>query len=238
MHSFSIISIIIPVLYEAHSINACLEALFTQFPDETFEVIVVDGDAERTTLRQIVHPEVIKLRAQRGRGKQMNAGAQAAKGEILIFLHADTRLPHNALSRIREVMSDKQYVAGAFTLSFESKRPVFALIAGAASWRYRLTRLPYGDQAFFMSRRYFNEIGGFAEIPIMEDVEMMRRIRKRGERIRILHDAVTTSPRRWEKEGIFYSVIRTWALAFLFYCGVDPERLAKHYRKEPHEKLL
>lgn len=238
MHSFSIISIIIPVLYEAHGINACLEALFTQFPDEIFEVIVVDGDAERTTLRQIVHLEVIKLRAQRGRGKQMNAGAQAAKGEILIFLHADTRLPHNALSRIREVMSDKQYVAGAFTLRFESQRQAFALIAGAASWRYRLTRLPYGDQAFFMSREYFHKIGGFAEIPIMEDVDMMRRIKKRGERIRILHDAVITSPRRWENEGIFYSVIRTWALAFLFYCGVDPECLAKHYRKEPHEKLL
>jgi len=238
MHRFSIISIIIPVLYEAHGINACLETLSARFPDEIFEVIVVDGDAEGTTIRQIVNPKVITLYALRGRGKQMNAGAKAATGEILIFLHADTRLPHNALCRIREVMADRQYVAGAFTLRFESQRLAFALIAAAASWRYRLTRLPYGDQAFFMSRRYFHEIGGFAEIPIMEDVDMMRRIKKRGERIRILHDAVTTSPRRWEKEGILYSVVRTWALAFLFYCGVDPERLAKHYRKEPHEKLL
>ncbi|MBU1397961.1 MAG: TIGR04283 family arsenosugar biosynthesis glycosyltransferase [Proteobacteria bacterium] len=234
MDSFPAVSVIIPVLNEAHGINVCLEALFAQFSGEPFETIVVDGDAEGTTLRQIVHPKVIKFCAPPGRGKQMNAGAEVARGEILIFLHADTRLPSNALSRIREVMADRQYSAGAFTLHFDSKRPVFGLIAMAASWRYRLTRLPYGDQAFFMHREYFNEIGGFAEIPIMEDVEMMRRIRKRGGRVRILHDSVTTSPRRWEKNGILFSVIRTWALAFLFACGADPERLAKHYG--PHTK--
>jgi len=211
-----------------------MEALFTRFPEDSFEVIVVDGDAEMTTIRQILHPKAITLCAPPGRGKQMNAGANAATGEILIFLHADTRLPHDALSRVREVMDDKQYAAGAFTLRFESQRQAFALIAGAASWRCRLTRLPYGDQAFFMSRKYFHEIGGFAEIPIMEDVEMMRRIRKRGEHIRILHDAITTSPRRWEKDGILYSVIRTWVLAFLFACGADPVKLAKHYR--PHQE--
>ncbi len=232
MRPFSTISIIIPVLYEAHGINVCLETLFNQFPDETFEVIVVDGDMEGTTTRQIFHPKVITLCAMRGRGKQMNAGANAATGDILIFLHADTRLPHNALSLIRKVMVDRQYKAGAFTLLFDSKRPIFGFIAIAASWRYRLTRLPYGDQAFFMRREYFHEIGGFAEIPIMEDFEMMRRIKKRGEHIRILHDAVTTSPRRWEKEGIFYSVLRTWALAFLFSCGADPNRLAKYYRTQ------
>ncbi|MFO7667926.1 MAG: TIGR04283 family arsenosugar biosynthesis glycosyltransferase [Desulfobacterales bacterium] len=230
----STISIIIPTLHEAHGINMCLEALYNQFPDETFEVIVVDGDADGTTIRQIAHPKVIRLHAVQGRGKQMNAGANVATGEILVFLHADTSLPHNALSRIREVMADSKYVAGAFTLRFKSHKLAFALIAGAASWRYRMTRFPYGDQAFFMSRAYFHEIGGFAEIPIMEDVDMMRRIKKRGERIRILRDSVTTSPRRWEKEGILYSIIRTWALAFLFHCGADPERLAKHYR--PHQK--
>jgi len=230
MRPFPTISIIIPVLYEAHGINVCLEALFARFSEESFEVIAVDGDAEKTTICQIVHPDVITLCTQPGRGKQMNAGANAATGDILIFLHADTRMPHHALSRVREVMDDKQYVAGAFTLRFESQRRGFALIARAASWRCRLTRLPYGDQAFFMSRKYFHEIGGFAEIPIMEDVEMMRRIRKRGERIRILHDAVTTSPRRWEKDGILRSVIRTWVLAFLFAFGADPVKLAKYYR--------
>jgi len=130
MDPFPTISIIIPVLYESHGINACMEALFTLFPEKSFEVIAVDGDAERTTIRQIVHPEVITLCAPPGRGKQMNAGANAATGDILIFLHADTRMPHHALSRVREVMDDKQYVAGAFTLRFESQRRVFALIAG------------------------------------------------------------------------------------------------------------
>jgi len=224
------LSCIIPVLYEAEGINVCLERLFRHVTPDACEVIVVDGDAAGSTIRQIAHPDVVTLCAPRGRGAQMNAGARQARGECLIFLHADTALPVNALERIQEVLANPVYVAGAFTLRFDSPRPAFRLIELTASWRYRFTRLPYGDQAMFMSHAYFRQIGGFAEIPLMEDLDLMRRIKRRGDRICILPDAVTTSARRWEQEGVLYCVLRTWILAVLFCAGVSPQTLARYYR--------
>lgn len=221
---------IIPALHEAEGINACLEALFRYASPQVCEVIVVDGDAGGSTIRRITHPQVLTLCAPCGRGAQMNAGAQRARGERLIFLHADTVLPANALERIEEVLANPNYAVGAFTLRFDSPRPAFRLIETAASWRYRLTRLPYGDQAIFMTNAYFRKIGGFAELPLMEDLDLMRRIKRRGDRICILPDAVTTSARRWEQEGILYCVLRTWMLAALFCAGVSPHTLAAYYR--------
>ena len=223
-------SCIIPVLHEARGINACLDMFFRYVLADECEVIVVDGDAKGSTIHQIVHPRVITLCAPRGRGAQMNAGVQQAQGEWLIFLHADTVLPPDALSQIRAVLTNPKYVAGTFTLRFDSDRRVFRLIETAAAWRYRLTRLPYGDQVFFMSKAYFQQVGGFAEIPIMEDLELMRRIKQRGDRVCILPASVTTSSRRWEQEGIVYCILRTWILASLFCAGVSPHTLVKHYR--------
>lgn len=223
-------SCIIPVLNEGQGINACLEAFFRHVSPDTCEVIVVDGDAEGSTIDQITHPRVVTMCGPRGRGAQMNAGAQAAQGKRLIFLHADTILPPDALSRIQDVLANERYAAGAFTLRFASRRWAFRMIGRTAALRYRLTRLPYGDQAFFMTNDYFRKIGGFAEIPIMEDIDMMRRIKKRGDRIHILSTAVLTSPRRWEEEGIVYCILRTWVLASLFCAGVPPHVLAEYYR--------
>lgn len=222
---------IIPVLHEASGINACLEQLSHHVTPDVCEVIVVDGDAAGSTIRHITHSQALTLCAPYGRGAQMNAGAQRARGERLIFLHADTALPANALERIEEALANPNYAAGAFTLRFDSPRPAFRLIETAATWRYRLTRLPYGDQAFFMMNAYFRKIGGFAAIPLMEDLDLMRRIKRRGDRICILPDAVTTSARRWEQEGIIlYCVLRTWILASLFCVGVSPHTLAAYYR--------
>lgn len=223
-------SFIIPVLDEASRINELIDRLYRQFPDESFETLVVDGDASGSTIQAIKYPEVVKLCSEAGRGVQMNAGARKAQGEILIFLHADTELPPNALEHIRDIMTEKTYVAGAFELSFNSERWAFKLIAKAASWRYRLTRLPYGDQAIFMPQEYFFRIGGFAEIPIMEDLDLMRRIKKRGDKIYISKEQVKTSARRWEKEGIVYCVLRTWILASLYCLGMSPDKLANYYR--------
>jgi rSAM/selenodomain-associated transferase 2 len=223
-------SFIIPVLAEAERINTLIEALYRQFPDDTFEIIVVDGDPDRSTLQVIRHPDVVKLCSPAGRSIQMNTGANAARGHILIFLHADTELPPNALRHIREIMADGKYVAGAFTLRFDSDRWVFRLIETAASWRYRLTRYPYGDQAIFMTKAYFDRLGGYAEIPIMEDLELMRRIKKRGDKICIVRACVKTSARRWEKEGVIYSTLRTWILASLYCLGVSADTLANYYR--------
>jgi len=223
-------SFIIPVLDEGSRINELIDRLHRQFPDELFEIIVVDGDAGGSTIHVINHPEVVKLCSETGRGSQMNAGAKAARGEILIFLHADTELPPNAINHIRHIMSEKKYVAGAFELSFDSEGWVFKLIAKAASWRYRLTRIPYGDQAIFMPQEYFRNLGDFTEIPLMEDLDLMRRIKKRKDKIYISKERVKTSARRWEKEGIVYCVLRTWILASLYCLGVPPDKLVKYYR--------
>ncbi|GAK61561.1 glycosyltransferase involved in cell wall biogenesis [Candidatus Vecturithrix granuli] len=223
-------SCIIPALHEAEGINACLERLFRHVTPDICEVIVVDGDAEGSTIRQITYPNVVTFCALRGRGAQMNAGARQARGERLIFLHADTVLPANALVLVQETLAKPDFVAGAFTLRFDSPRMAFRLIELAASWRYRFTRLPYGDQAIFMTRAYFWKIGGFAEIPLMEDLDLMRRTKRRGDRICILPDAVTTSARRWEQEGVLYCVLRSWILASLFCAGVSPRTLSRYYR--------
>ncbi|MEZ4526919.1 MAG: TIGR04283 family arsenosugar biosynthesis glycosyltransferase [Desulfobacterales bacterium] len=225
-----LISIIIPVLYEGSFINQRIESLQRQFSADSFEIIVADGDPEKSTVKHILCPSIKTVTAPRGRGTQMNAGALFAEGDILIFLHADTEMPPDALIHIREIMKTGQYAAGAFRLGFDSQRPVYKFIETGASWRCRLTKIPYGDQAFFMPASYFKKIGGFAEIPIMEDIDLMRRIKQRGDRIFISPKYVRTSARRWEQEGIVYSVLRSWILAALFCLGVSPHRLARYYK--------
>jgi hypothetical protein len=127
-------------------------------------------------------------------------------------------------------MEDSSCIAGAFDLAVDSERPAFRLIEKAASIRSRLTRIPYGDQSVFMRKRDFQDLGGFRDIPIMEDVEIMQRIKKRKGKICILRKAVRTSPRRWEKEGIVYTTLRNWLILFLYLFGVRPEKLIRFYR--------
>ena len=227
MGSNCIFSIIIPVLHEAKNINPLLEHL--QELDENCEIIVVDGCPKRETIDNIRNKEIKKLISEEGRGRQMNTGAAIASGEILIFLHADTRLPVNALDRIRHSLQKKQYVGGAFDLSIRSDKLILKVIATCASLRSRLTRIPYGDQAIFIRKDYFNKIGGYKEIPLMEDVELMKRIKKRGDKIYIFSDRVFTSPRRWEKEGIICCTLRNWIIIILYLIGISPDKLARYY---------
>jgi rSAM/selenodomain-associated transferase 2 len=226
-HTFSII---IPVLHEPDSINPLIRSLYEQHAHEQFEVIVVDGSAQRDTINVINNKHVISLVSRAGRAQQMNAGAAVARGKILIFLHADNRLPDNALSCIRTTLENNQYVGGAFDLGIRSDRFVFKVIAAVASYRSRLTRIPYGDQALFLRKDYFTEIGGYRELPLMEDVELMQRIKKRGDEICILTDKVFTAPRRWEEEGIIYCTVRNWIITLLYFLGVSPHTLKHYYR--------
>lgn len=225
------ISVIVPVVDEP-DLNAFLHLLYARFAWAIYEVIVVDGDPKGRSIAAVDRGDVITLVSQGGRGPQMNAGARVATGEILLFLHADTRLPDRAFHRIQEALATERYAAGAFTLGFENEKKIFALIARAAALRCRLTRIPYGDQALFMGRAFFLRLGGFKEIPVMEDIELMRRIRKNGGRVHILSETVKTSTRRWEKEGVLFCLARTWVLSTLFRWGVAPVRLARYYR--PH----
>lgn len=223
-------SIVIPVLNEGIAIGEAIAAIESLSAAEPPEIIVVDGDPEGGTIRHLREGRVRTAFSGKGRAAQMNRGAELAEGNILVFLHADTRLPVDAPALIEAALSHPSISAGAFDLKIESDRPAFRMIETFASLRSRLTRIPYGDQALFFRAAYFREIGGFAGIPIMEDVEIMRRIKKREERITIIDTPVATSARRWEKEGILFCTLRNWFLVSLYFAGVRPERLSGFYR--------
>jgi len=226
------VSVIIPVLDEQAQIGACLEHLRRQGDAVACEIIVVDGDAWGGTIGLIRDRQVVCVTSPRGRGRQMNAGAAVARGEILLFLHADTRLPAGALEKIDSVMATGSCVGGAFDLGIDSDRWILRYIARRASFRSRLSRIPYGDQALFIDRAYFERLGGFAAIPLMEDVDLMRRLKRAGGRIHIFRDRVLTSPRRWEAEGPLYTTLRNQVLMMLYYLGVGPEKLIKFYKPQ------
>jgi rSAM/selenodomain-associated transferase 2 len=163
----------------------------------------------------------------------MNAGAARATGDILVFLHADTILPTNALLLIQKTLQNKLLVGGAFTLRIQSHNALLRTIAIFSTFRSQITRAPYGDQVIFLRKSYFDAIGGYKNIPLMEDVELMRRIKKKKGEIIILPIPVITSDRRWNQEGLFYTALRDSIIIFLYWCGVPAEKLAKFY---PWEK--
>jgi len=224
-------SIIVPVLHERKRINELIERLYRLDSEKSCEIIVVDGVQERDTLEAIHANDVVKIFSEKGRAKQMNAGASVARGKILVFLHADTELPIGALKKMDAVV-EKGYMAGGFDLGIRSNKLIFKVIAFLGSLRSRLNRIPYGDQAIFICRDYFHKMGGYKEIPLMEDVELMRRIKRSGNKIWILYDRVMTSARRWEREGIVYCTLRNWILQILYFLGISPDRLTNFYRSE------
>lgn len=225
-----------PVFHEGEKINECIGQLHHLDTQKNLEIIVVDGASEKDTLKAIHNHHVIKISSEQGRAKQMNAGASVAKGEILIFLHADTELPTQAFKKINTLLGQKEYVGGAFDLGIRSDKFIFKVIGVFASLRSRLNRIPFGDQAIFIRREYFNAIGGYKEIPLMEDLELMRRIKKSGSKIWIFHDRVITSPRRWEKEGVIYCTLRNWTLQTLYFLGISPHMLANFYKSSHSER--
>ena len=222
-------SVIIPVLHEQVILPRCLAKLRSQADIHRCEIIVVDGDPEGGTLKTLRDRDLIQMCSPPGRGLQMNTGADAAKGAVLIFLHADTQLPDRALISIEQVLNDPAIVGGAFDLGIASERATLRWIARHAILRSRWNRIPYGDQAIFLRKSFFNDIGRYKPIPIMEDVDLMRRVKRRGGRIRFIPDKVLTSPRRWETEGPVYATVRNQCLLSLFYLGVSPKILARFY---------
>jgi rSAM/selenodomain-associated transferase 2 len=224
------VSIILPVLNESGRINEIIGHIRVIDPTNTAEIIVVDGDQQGSTINAIQDSGVIRAISARGRGMQMNRGAARARGDVLLFLHADTLLPTDAFARISEALRDQRFFAGAFELGLNTKRRIFRITEKYVHLRTWATRIPFGDQAIFIRRDYFEKIGGYKEIPLMEDVELMSRIKRLGDRICIIPEKVLTSARRWEEEGILYCTFRNWALQILYALGVPPERLAKWYK--------
>ncbi len=223
-------SIIVPVLNESAAINELIGHIRTLDVTGIAEIIVVDGDPGGSTINAVQDNGVLKATSSKGRARQMNHGAALASGTILLFLHADTRLPENAFTHISGTMRDQLVVGGAFDLGLDTRRCIFRITERYVFFRTRVTRIPFGDQAIFLRKEYFSAIGGYRDIPLMEDVEIMSRIKKRGDRINIIPEKVRTSPRRWEEEGILYCTVRNMALQVLFALGVSPERLVAWYK--------
>jgi rSAM/selenodomain-associated transferase 2 len=230
------LSIIIPVYNETASINLTLGHLVESMQGILSEVIVVDGNPQGNTIAAInpcFNSGKIKLKRiiskKSGRAVQMNAGAKIARRQFLMFLHADTILSYQAVRRIPRSIKDTSVLCGAFSLGIQHPGKAYRLIEFMANFRNRITRLPYGDQAQFFRKDYFENLGGYSDIPLMEDVEIMQRVKMRKDRCRIFPEKVFTSARRWEKEGILYCTLRNWMLISLYSLGVSPRRLATYY---------
>ncbi len=222
------ISVIIPVLHEQERINGLLGHLKSQ--GETVpEIIVVDGCPEGSTLSVISMPEVICLTAPTGRGNQIAAGAAVAGGSVILMLHADTLLPDNAFNSIRTAI-DQGADWGAFRLGIDDPGPAYRIIERTVDIRCNLFTLPYGDQALFVTRHALDFIGGIPAIPLMEDVELALRLRRAGCRFALLSDRVQTSPRRWQKDGIFRRSLHNWLLMLRYLAGAAPSVLSQKYQ--------
>ncbi len=223
------ISIIIPTLNEAANIDQAIASIPIS---SQVEVIIVDGGSIDRTVEIAQTKSVKVLAVTGGRAIQMNTGARAATGEILLFLHADTILPadfvklvHNALSPVAAEIP----VAGAFALKIDAPQWRLRLIEWGANWRSRYGQMPYGDQAIFLSAKTFQQVGGFPELPIMEDFQLMRQLGKLG-RIEIVSTPVVTSARRWLKRGIVWTTAINQLIILAYLAGVSPAQLSRWYR--------
>ena len=227
-----VFSVIIPVFNESERINSLVRHLKSLEMSEkaSLQLIVVDGSPEQETITAVEDPEVVTLTTEKGRASQMNAGAEKAEGGILLFLHADTKLPEKAFLLIQAALADRSRAGGAFSLELGTVSPLLQLIAWLTSLRSRLTRTPYGDQAIFVRAGVFRDVGGYPELPIMEDLEFMRRLRKAKHKISILQERVISSPRRWEKEGALRCSLRNCYIRSLYILGASPDKLVERYQ--------
>jgi len=220
-------SIVVPVWHELDTAPRLIQQIRALDGRGDCEIIVVDGDPGGSTIAHF-DEGVVRITAARGRALQMNAGAAEAQGDVLAFVHADTHLPDTFFRDIDNVL-ETGAPAGAFALTFDSPRPIYRLMSWIVTFRSRVTRKPYGDQAIFMRADYFRKIGGYAPIPLMEDVELVRRIRRSGDRLGLAPSSVVTSSRRMEAEGVLRQVLRNTSITFLYNIGVSPRLLSRWY---------
>jgi rSAM/selenodomain-associated transferase 2/rSAM/selenodomain-associated transferase 1 len=220
------ISVIIPTINEVDNIKKSLTSIKIESDGE---IIVADGGSSDDTVLIAKSLGARVVNSSPPRARQMNHGAAEATGDVLLFLHADTRLPKNFDELILQSLKNPDIVAGAFKLRIDSDIPALRLIEHLANWRSRCLKTPYGDQAIFILSRVFHQVGGFPDIPIMEDFELVRRLRKQGE-IATLPVPVSTSPRRWQNLGILKTTLINQLVIAAYFMGIAPEMIARWYR--------
>ncbi len=225
------LSIVVPTLNEAQNIVPLLTGL-QPLRVRGVEVVVADGGSSDGTPALAAPLADQVLSAAQGRARQMNAGAARATGVALLFLHADTRLPDDALRAVDFALNRRRW--GRFDVRFDSRRPLLRLVARMMNLRSRLTGIATGDQALFMTRAAFESAGGFPEQPLMEDIELSRRLRRIG-RPACLKISVVTSARRWEAHGIWRTILLMWRLRWAYWRGVEPAQLARRYNRPARE---
>ncbi len=226
------LSIILPVLDEAANIRAALEAL-APLRANGAELIVVDGGSRDGTSDIARALADVVIAAPRGRGAQMNAGAAIARGEVLLFLHADTRLPRDADRLVLDGLAWSKAKWGHFAVRIEGHR-LLAVVAAAMNWRARLSAIATGDRAIFVRRETFARIGGFPDIALMEDIALSRKLKRISPPL-ALHARVTTSGRRWAKYGLVRTILLMARLRLAFFFGAKPAALARRYGYAPRE---
>lgn len=221
------ISVVIPTVNEAANIQKTLESVGLA---DNRETIVVDGGSRDNTASLARSRGATVLTCGPPRARQMNRGAEAATGNILLFLHADTRVPEKFDAHIINALGQSNVAAGAFELRIDSPLPALRRIERLANWRSRRLRLPYGDQGIFMFRERFHQMGGYPDIPIMEDFELARRLKRKGDVV-TLNVPVVTSPRRWEHLGVLKTTLINQVVIAAYHAGISPHTISRWYRR-------
>jgi rSAM/selenodomain-associated transferase 2 len=221
------LSVIVPALDEGERIAATLDAL-ANLRALGVEVIVVDGGSRDATVQRARLRADRVIPAARGRASQMNAGAEKATGDVLLFLHADTRLPSDADHVVLNALERSGRAWGRFDVKIEGRHPLLAVVGALMNLRSRLTGIATGDQAIFVKRDTFQAVGGFPAIELMEDIALCKRLKRVG-RPHCLRQRVVTSGRRWEEHGVIRTMVLMWRLRLAYFFGADPAELARQY---------
>jgi len=217
------VSVIIPTLNEADTVKDALISV-----GQGGELIVVDAGSHDSTIKIASRFTEKIILSERGRGNQMDRGAREAQGDALLFLHADTKLPEDWKDQITDALKDDMIIGGGFRLKIDSRKICFRIMEKIINWRSKYLGLIYGDQAIFARRDAFFAVGGFMGLPLMEDVDFIKRLKSKGTVI-LLDADVSTSSRHWEKKGILITTLRNWIFLGLYCLGVSPEKLYKWY---------
>ena len=230
------LSIIIPTLNEEENILPAISSV-QRSGMAGIEILVVDGGSSDQTVPFAKFLGVPVLCSPPGRAGQMNLGARCARGNILLFLHGDTRLPEGFGEKVQDLLSQPGVTAGAFRISLDGKKRGLRVIEWLANFRSERLRMPYGDQAIFVKKEVFEEVGGFPDLPIMEDFAFMKMLRAKG-RIEIVSLPVITSARRWETKGLLWTTLLNQLMILGYHLGISPHRLARWYYRKQEDNLL